>query len=98
MDKAKGTKIIFKNKKIDITINSSVDSNVVDSNLDANVVNSNVVNSNLDANIVLDNESMTIKYIQQLNPLQLIGYEIAKSRLKSSFDIEKSIGFKSFIS
>jgi hypothetical protein len=52
----------------------------------------NVINSN----VVLDNES-TIKYIQQLNPLQLIAYEIAKSRLKTSFDIEKSIGFKSFI-
>jgi hypothetical protein len=36
------------------------------------------------------------KYIQQLNPLQLVAYEIAKTRLKSSFDIEKSIGFKSF--
>jgi hypothetical protein len=43
------------------------------------------------------NESMSDKYIKQLNPLQLVAYEIAKSRLKSSFDIEKSIGFKSFI-
>ena len=42
------------------------------------------------------NDSMIDKYIQQLNPLQLVAYEIAKSRLKSSFDIEKSIGFKSF--
>ena len=42
------------------------------------------------------NSSITDKYIQQLNPLQLVAYEIAKSRLKSSFDIEKSIGFKSF--
>lgn len=43
-------------------------------------------------------ESMTItdKYIQQLNPLELIAYEIAKTRLKTSFDIEKSIGFIGF--
>jgi hypothetical protein len=59
---------------------------------EVNMVAVNVINSN----VVLDNES-TIKYIQQLNPLQLIAYEIAKSRLKTSFDIEKSIGFKSFI-
>ena len=50
-----------------------------------------------EANINHTNESMSDKYIQQLNPLQLVAYEIAKSRLKSSFDIEKSIGFKSFI-
>jgi len=36
------------------------------------------------------------EYIKQLNPLELIAYEIAKTRLKTSFDIEKSIGFKSF--
>jgi len=41
------------------------------------------------------NESMSDKYIKQLNPLELIAYEIAKMRLKTSFDIEKSIGFKS---
>jgi hypothetical protein len=35
-------------------------------------------------------------YIKQLNPLELIAYEIAKSRLKTSFDIEKSIGFIAF--
>lgn len=34
------------------------------------------------------------KYIESLNPLEKIAYEIAKSRLKTSFDIEKSIGFK----
>ena len=42
------------------------------------------------------NESMSDKYIKQLNPLELIAYEIAKSRLKTSFDIEKSIGFIAF--
>jgi hypothetical protein len=44
----------------------------------------------------VDNESITDKYIKQLNPLELIAYEIAKSRLKTSFDIEKSIGFIGF--
>ena len=34
------------------------------------------------------------KYIENLNPLEKIAYEIAVSRLKTSFDIEKSIGFK----
>ena len=34
------------------------------------------------------------KYIETLNPLEKIAYDIAKSRLKTSFDIEKSIGFK----
>ena len=42
------------------------------------------------------NESMSDKYIKQLNPLELIAYEIAKSRLKTAFDIEKSIGFIGF--
>ena len=32
-------------------------------------------------------------YIDNLNPLEKIAYEIAKSRLKTSFDIEKSIGY-----
>lgn len=36
------------------------------------------------------------EYIEQLNPLELIAYEIAKSRLKTAFDIEKSIGFIGF--
>ena len=33
------------------------------------------------------------KYINQLNPLQQIAYEIAKKQLKSSFTTEKSIGY-----
>jgi hypothetical protein len=41
-------------------------------------------------------DAMSDKYIKQLNPLELIAYEIAKSRLKTSFDIEKSIGFIGF--
>jgi hypothetical protein len=36
------------------------------------------------------------KYIDSLTPFEKIAYEIAKTRLKTSFDIEKSIGFKSF--
>ena len=35
------------------------------------------------------------KYIDGFNPLEKIAYEIARTRLKTSFDIEKSIGFKS---
>ena len=34
-------------------------------------------------------------YIDGFNPLEKIAYEIARTRLKTSFDIEKSIGFKS---
>jgi hypothetical protein len=38
----------------------------------------------------------TVKaYIDNLNPLEKIAYDIAVARLKTSFDIEKSIGFKS---
>ena len=33
-------------------------------------------------------------YIDNLNPLEKIAYDIAVARLKTSFDIEKSIGFK----
>ena len=47
------------------------------------------VNGNIDHNDHVD-------YIKQLNPLELIAYEIAKARLKTSFDIEKSIGFIAF--
>ena len=38
------------------------------------------------------------KYVDSLNSSEKIAYEIAKTRLKSSFDIEKSIGYKLFIS
>jgi hypothetical protein len=34
------------------------------------------------------------EYIEKLNPLEKIAYDIAVSRLKTSFDMEKSIGFK----
>ena len=40
------------------------------------------------------NESeLVVKYISQFTPSQKIAYEIASSQLKSSFCIEKSIGF-----
>jgi hypothetical protein len=48
--------------------------------------------------IFKEKKDKKLEYINQLNPLELIAYEIAKTRLKSSFDIEKSIGFKSFTS
>ena len=35
-------------------------------------------------------------YIEQMSPLQKVAYEIAKVQLKSSFCIEKSIGYKNF--
>ena len=35
------------------------------------------------------------EYIEKLNPLEKIAYDIAVARLKTSFDIEKIIGFKS---
>ncbi len=41
-------------------------------------------------------QSLIQQYIQQLNPQEKIAYEIAKNNLKSSFDIEKSIGFLKF--
>ena len=33
------------------------------------------------------------EFIDGFNPLEKIAYEIARTRLKTSFDIEKSIGF-----
>ena len=52
------------------------------------VIQSSKKESTVDENIT--------KYINSLNSLEKIAYEIAKTRLKSSFDIEKSIGYKSF--
>jgi len=40
-----------------------------------------------------DNDYKIKEYINQLNPLQQVAYEIAKKQLKSSFTVEKSIGF-----
>jgi len=43
-----------------------------------------------------ENPKPIIQFVEQLNALEKIAYDIAKTRLKSSFDIEKSIGFKQF--
>ena len=45
--------------------------------------------------VVVDPKSTVKSYIDNLNPLEKIAYDIAVARLKTSFDIEKSIGFKS---
>ena len=37
------------------------------------------------------------KYIELFDAYEKIAYKIAKQNLESSFDIEKSIGFKQFI-
>jgi hypothetical protein len=37
-------------------------------------------------------------YIEQLSPKEKKAYEIAKSHLQTSFDLEKSIGFKQYMS
>ena len=36
-------------------------------------------------------------YINQLTPQEKIAYEIAKTKLESSFDLEKSIGFLTYM-
>jgi hypothetical protein len=36
------------------------------------------------------------KYLAQLNASEKIAYDIAISKLESSFDIEKSIGYQEF--
>ena len=41
---------------------------------------------------VIDNVN-EIEYIDQLSPLEKVAYEIAKKHLKSSFCINKSIGY-----
>ena len=37
------------------------------------------------------------QYIQQMTPLEMVAYEIAKKQLKSSFSIEKSIGYIKYL-
>ena len=67
--------------------------------MDKSLVDKSLVDKSNESKM-LDKESNLIdskvqKYIESLNPLEKIAYEIAKTRLKTSFDIEKSIGFKS---
>ena len=42
------------------------------------------------------NTDLTRQYISSLCPNEKKAYDIAKSHLESSFDLEKSIGFKAF--
>ena len=42
-------------------------------------------------------QEIITEYIEQMSSPEKIAYEIAKSNLESSFDIEKSIGFLEFI-
>jgi len=42
-------------------------------------------------------EELINLYIENLNVYERVAYEIAKKNLESSFDIEKSIGFLSFV-
>jgi hypothetical protein len=46
-----------------------------------------------DIKLVPKVEDSIDKYISGFNDLEKIAYEIAKTRLKTSFDIEKSIGY-----
>ena len=41
--------------------------------------------------------SQVQEYINQLSPKEKKAYEIAKSHLQTSFDLEQSIGFKKFM-
>jgi len=51
-------------------------------------------NTNTQKKTTNDADSKIKEYMESFNLLEKIAYEIAKSRLKTSFDIEKSIGFK----
>ena len=42
-------------------------------------------------------EIMIQEYLKQMSPIEKIAYDIAVKNLESSFDIEKSIGFKEFM-
>ena len=42
------------------------------------------------------NTDLVEQYITSLSPNEKKAYDIAKSHLESSFDVEKSIGFKAF--
>ncbi len=42
-------------------------------------------------------EIMIQEYLKQMSPSEKIAYDIAVKNLESSFDIEKSIGFKEFM-
>jgi len=46
--------------------------------------------------IMENNDSLILQYIEQMTPNEKKVYKIASESLKSSFDIEKSIGFIKF--
>uniref|UniRef100_A0A6C0ESI5 Uncharacterized protein n=1 Tax=viral metagenome TaxID=1070528 RepID=A0A6C0ESI5_9ZZZZ len=71
--------------------------------IDNEVIDNEVIDNEVIDNEVIDNEvieknekEILINYIKQMTPLQKVAYEIAKKHLKSSFCIEKSIGYKIF--
>ena len=42
-------------------------------------------------------DDLETKYINQLNPMELIVLKIAKEHLQTSFDLKKSIGYKNWL-
>ena len=44
------------------------------------------------------NEELIMQYIASLNEQEKMVMEIAKDHLQSSFDVEKSLGFKKWLS
>lgn len=44
-----------------------------------------------------DMEKMIEEYIESLSDIERLAYDIAKRELKSSFIIEKTIGYKEFL-
>ncbi len=93
-------KVIFKVKvndkqevKVNVDDKQEVKVNVDDKQeVKVNVDDKQDVKENLEDKV----KTKVEEYIERLNPLEKIAYEIAKTRLKTSFDIEKSIGFKTF--
>ena len=46
----------------------------------------------------MDNEKLIQQYIDSLNEIEKLALDIAKRELKSSFIIEKTIGYKEYVS
>ena len=42
-------------------------------------------------------QDLETKYINQLTPMELIVLKIAKEHLQTSFDLKKSIGYKTWL-
>lgn len=43
------------------------------------------------------NSQLVKKYIEQMSDIEIIAMKIAQKNLKTSFDIEKSLGFKEWL-